>query len=124
VDWAEESGWKREQSPGRGDQSSEKRGRTFPSSIGIGVRLAVSKGVEDGRRLQAGHPINTLKTVLGVARPQGIEGLGMAGPSQTSGSPWPPLAIHPCLLDQGKWRNSRQECRFLGVCRNFRILME
>jgi hypothetical protein len=33
------------------------------------------------------------KTVAG--RPQGVEGLGMAGPSETLGSPWPHLAI--CL---------------------------
>jgi hypothetical protein len=27
-----------------------------------------------------------------MAHPQGVEGLGMAGPSDTLGSPWPPLA--------------------------------
>jgi hypothetical protein len=32
-----------------------------------------------------------------VACPQGVEGLGMAGPGETLGSPWPPLAIGPCL---------------------------
>jgi hypothetical protein len=31
-----------------------------------------------------------------VACPQGIEGLGMAGPGETLGSPWPTLAIRPC----------------------------
>jgi hypothetical protein len=30
---------------------------------------------------------------FGVARLQGIEGLGMADPGETSGSPWLPLAI-------------------------------
>jgi hypothetical protein len=29
-----------------------------------------------------------------VARPQGTEGLGMAGPGETLGSPRPPLVIH------------------------------
>jgi hypothetical protein len=28
-----------------------------------------------------------------VARPQGVEGLGMVGPNETLGSLWPPLAI-------------------------------
>jgi hypothetical protein len=62
----------------------------------IDVPLGVSKREEDGRRrpaLRASHPKNGRKTVLGVARPPGMEGLGMAGPGETSGSPWPPLAI-------------------------------
>jgi hypothetical protein len=62
----------------------------------IGVRRGVSKRVEDGRRLpalQAGHPRNGRVVISGVARPQGIEGLGMADPSDALGSPWPPLAI-------------------------------
>jgi hypothetical protein len=53
---------------------------------GIGVQRGVSKGVEDGRRpptLQTGHTSNGRKAVSGVARPQHIEGLGMAGPGET-----------------------------------------
>jgi hypothetical protein len=49
--------------------------------IVLDVRRGVSKRVEDGCRptaLRAGR-----KAVYGVARPQGIEGLGMAGPSDT-----------------------------------------
>jgi hypothetical protein len=41
----------------------------------IGVQSGVSNGVEDSHRLpalQMGHPWSTLKTVSGVARPQGI----------------------------------------------------
>jgi hypothetical protein len=49
----------------------------------------VSKGVEDGRRP---HP---LWAVSRVVHPQGVEGLGMAGPSDTLGSPWPLLAHTP-----------------------------
>jgi hypothetical protein len=64
----------------------------------IGTQRRVPKGVEDGSRplaLWAGHPRNGQNAVSGVARPQGIEGLGIAGTSDISGSPWPPLAIHP-----------------------------
>jgi hypothetical protein len=43
--------------------------------------------------LWEGHPRNGRKTVLGVAGPQGVEGLGMAGPCETLKSPWIPLAI-------------------------------
>jgi hypothetical protein len=38
-----------------------------------------------------------------VARPQGIEGQSMAGPFNTFGSPWPPLAICPCS-QRWEWR--------------------
>jgi hypothetical protein len=31
-----------------------------------------------------------------VARPQGVEVLGIAGPDETLWSPWPPLATRPC----------------------------
>jgi hypothetical protein len=54
------------------------------------------KGVKDSRLLPAlwaGHPRNDHKTILGVARPQGVEGSGMAGPAETLGSLWIPLAI-------------------------------
>ena len=47
------------------------------------IRRGVSKGVENGRRLAS----------LRVARPQGVEGSGMARPGKTVGSPWIPLAI-------------------------------
>jgi hypothetical protein len=65
----------------------------------IGVQRGVSKGVEDGRRppaLWAGHRSNSCKAVSGAVRPQGVEGLSMAGPCETLRSPWPPLAIRPC----------------------------
>jgi hypothetical protein len=45
------------------------------SQQGRPVRRGVSKGEEDGCRppaLQAGHPPNGCKAVLGVARPQGV----------------------------------------------------
>jgi hypothetical protein len=60
------------------------------------VRRGVSKTVADGGRppgLRAGHYRNGRKAVSGVAWPQGIEGSGMAGPGETLGSPWIPLAI-------------------------------
>jgi hypothetical protein len=64
-----------------------------------GVRRGVSKKVEDARWSQAaclagGHPWNSRNTRGGCL--QGI-GLGMAGLSDTSGSPWPPLAIRTCV---------------------------
>jgi hypothetical protein len=79
-----------------------------------GVQSGVSKGVEDGRRppvLWAGHPWNSRKTVLGVARLQGVEVLGMAEPSDTLGSPWPPLAIRP-LKEDDDVRFSRVDLLF------------
>jgi hypothetical protein len=63
---------------------------------GIGVRHGVFKGVDDSCRppvLLVGHPRNVCKTVSGVARLRDVEGLGLAGPSDTLGSPWPPLTI-------------------------------
>ena len=33
-----------------------------------------------------------------MARPQGVEGLGMAGPGETVRSPWPPLSIRCDLI--------------------------
>jgi hypothetical protein len=50
----------------------------------------VSKGVEDGRRppaVGAGQSCNSCKANLGMASPQGIEGLVMAGLEVTLGSP-------------------------------------
>jgi hypothetical protein len=38
------------------------------------------------------------KAVSVMAHLRGIEGSGMVGPSDTSGSPWPPLAICPCRV--------------------------
>jgi hypothetical protein len=49
---------------------------------GIGVRRGVSKGVEDSPDGRGG-----------VAPLQSVEGLGMAGPGETLGSPWPSLTI-------------------------------
>jgi hypothetical protein len=80
------------------------RNKTYEHQVGcrIGgmmvrpVRRGVPKGVSDGRRspaLRAGHPRNGHKAVSGMAHPQPVEGLGMAGPGQTLGSPWIPLAI-------------------------------
>tara|TARA_B110001454_G_scaffold208706_1_gene221486 strand:+ start:311 stop:571 length:261 start_codon:yes stop_codon:yes gene_type:complete len=60
------------------------------------VQRGVSKGVEDGCRLptlQAGRPRNRHKAVLGVAHPQGIKGLSIAGQGETLGSLWILLAI-------------------------------
>jgi hypothetical protein len=53
-------------------------------------RRELSKGVEYG------HPRNARKAVSGVARPQDIEGSGMAGLGETLGSPWIPLAVRAC----------------------------
>jgi hypothetical protein len=58
-------------------------------AFSIGVRREVTKGVED----RNGH-----EAVLGVARPQGVEGLGMAGLSDALRSSWPPFAIRPWLF--------------------------
>jgi hypothetical protein len=47
------------------------------SLMDVGVRRGMSRIVEDGRRppaLLVGHPRNGCKAVLGVARPQGVEG--------------------------------------------------
>jgi hypothetical protein len=56
-----------------------------------GVWHGVSKGVEVC--LWTGDP--SCKAVSRVACSQGVEGLGMAGPSDTLGSPWPPLSMRP-----------------------------
>jgi hypothetical protein len=64
---------------------------------GIGVRRGVSKGVEDSHRpsaLWASHSRNGHEAICGVARSQGVKGLGMAGPGETLGSPWP--VATPC----------------------------
>jgi hypothetical protein len=39
------------------------------------------------------HPRNAHKAVLGGTHPQGVEGAGMAGPGETLGSLWIPLAM-------------------------------
>jgi hypothetical protein len=80
---------------------------------GMGARRGVSKEVEDGRRspaLRVGHPWNSHKAVSGVACPQGVEGSGMAGPGETLGSPWPPIAIRLWYHPGG---------RALGFCLHF-----
>jgi hypothetical protein len=48
-----------------------------------------------------GHPRNGCKAVSGMARPQGIEGYGMAGLGETLGSLWIPLDMRACLLYSG-----------------------
>jgi hypothetical protein len=71
------------------------------------VRRGVSKGVEDGRRppvLWAGHPQNGRKAVLGVACPQGVEGMGMADLAETLGSPWIPLAVRAWRMGPRMWK--------------------
>jgi hypothetical protein len=60
-----------------------------PNVLTIGVHSGVSKGVEEESRL----PTLRVDHLSGVARPQGIERLGMAGLGETLGSPWAPLAI-------------------------------
>jgi hypothetical protein len=63
------------------------------------VRRGVSKGVEDGRRptaLQAGHPRNNHKAILGLVHPQGMKGWAWRQ-GETLGSPWIPLAIGACF---------------------------
>jgi hypothetical protein len=65
-------------------------------------------GVKGRRGPQATHPAaapprplrNTRKAVLGMTCPQGIEGSGMAGLSDTLGTPWPSLALRPWLQTQ------------------------
>jgi hypothetical protein len=59
------------------------------------------RGIQGGRRWPqatrpaGGPPPPTIRPYgrLGVARPQGVEGLGMAGPGETLGSPWIPLPV-------------------------------
>jgi hypothetical protein len=67
----------------------------------ISVRRGLSKGVEDGHRPPPGERATPKTIVSGVARRQGIEGLGMVALGETLGSPWPPLAIRPCLQRTG-----------------------
>jgi hypothetical protein len=62
----------------------------------------MARGIQGGRRwlqataLWADHHRNGCKAILGVARPQGIEGSGMAGQGKTLGRQWIPLAIRDC----------------------------
>jgi hypothetical protein len=59
-------------------------------SRGRPIWLGLSKGVEDSH-----------KALSGVARPQGVKGLGMAGPGETLGSLWILLAVRACLFHRG-----------------------
>jgi hypothetical protein len=82
------------------------------------VRRGVSKGVEYGHRLLAlrvGQPRNGLKAVSGVARPQGVEGLRMAGPGETLGSPWIPLAIQAWSQAKFSERGHLQPSKHQGI---------
>jgi hypothetical protein len=79
------------------------RGQLGSWAYGMGVHGRMSWGIQGGGRTTAGHPLcrqpslNGHKAVSGVAVcPHGIEGSGMAGPGESLGSPWPPLAIHSC----------------------------
>jgi hypothetical protein len=58
--------------------------------VGIGVPHGVFKKIEDGCMLPA------LWMGLFVAHLQGVHLLGMTGPDETLGRPWPPRAI--CLI--------------------------
>jgi hypothetical protein len=67
--------------------------------IRIGVWRGVFTGVEDRCRppaLWVGHLRNGRKSVSGVARLQGIEESGKAGPGDSLRSPWQPPTIRPC----------------------------
>jgi hypothetical protein len=70
-------------------ESSQNKGTVEMLLQHIGTWREVSKGEEDSH-----------KAVSGVACLQGIEGYGMAGQDETLGSPWPPLAICPCISSQ------------------------
>jgi hypothetical protein len=49
----------------------------------------------ESSRLVGGPPLKRPQAVSKVACSQGVEGSGMAGPINTSGNPWPHLAIRP-----------------------------
>jgi hypothetical protein len=73
-----------------------------------GIHRRTAWGVQKGKRRRQGHPRNGRKAVSVVARPQGIEGSGMAGPVETLGSPWPlATPCHPPM--PGIHRQNRQE---------------
>jgi hypothetical protein len=59
------------------------------------VHHGMAKGVKDGRRAPALRA--NLTAVSGVARHLDVEGLGMAGLTDSLRSPCPPLATRPCL---------------------------
>jgi hypothetical protein len=75
----------------------------FGDTALVSVRVVrVFKGEEDDRKppaLRAGHPRNGCKAVSGVVLLLRFYALrkrvGMAGPGETLGSPWSPLAIRP-----------------------------
>jgi hypothetical protein len=79
--------------------------------------VIVSKRVEDGRRpptLRVSHPRNCPKAVSGVARPQGVKGLGIAGPGETLGSLWIPLATWVCFCTASAPANNPLKSLHLG----------
>jgi hypothetical protein len=71
------------------------------TTISLANQRRTAWGVHgERRRPQAAHlvdgpPLKQPKAVSEVACPQGTDRLGMAGPSDTLGSPQPPLAIRP-----------------------------
>jgi hypothetical protein len=46
-----------------------------------------------GVRYPRGYEMAAGRLPCKQATPESVEGLGMAGPDETQGSPWPPLAI-------------------------------
>jgi hypothetical protein len=80
------------------------RGGCHSQGMKLGRLLAQMKartvrgiqGVEDCHRrpaLWSGHPQTTVRLYPKMARPQGMDRSGMAGPGETLGSPWILLAI-------------------------------
>jgi hypothetical protein len=67
-------------------------------------RTGLAWGVQKGRRRPqaacpaGGHTRNSREAILGMACLQGILGLGMIGPGETFGSPWPSHAKYSCPL--------------------------
>jgi hypothetical protein len=59
-------------------------------------------GIQGGRRRPQAAPQTGHKAVWGVARPQVVEGSGMAGRGETLGSPWIPLPVRACQADNVK----------------------
>jgi hypothetical protein len=75
----------------------------FGSNLETGVGRRLEKQGGNGDKPAGpygkGYPRGKKKkptAVWGVARPQGVEGSGMAGPGETLRSPWIPLPVRAC----------------------------